>query len=67
MQEIVLVRQRGTAFYGTYTAKSPSSRTLRARIRQDFDTPDSYVFTFLDGVLEGQTLSCFWQFSDVQM
>jgi hypothetical protein len=59
VEEIVLVRQRGTAFYGTYTAKSPSSRTLRGRICQDFDTPDSYVFTFLDGALEGQTLSSF--------
>jgi hypothetical protein len=57
VEEIVLSRQRGTAFLGTYIAKSPGSPTLRERIRIDYKTPDSYVVTFAEGPRKDQELS----------
>jgi hypothetical protein len=57
VEEIILDRKRRSSFLGTYIAKSPGSPTLRARIRMRFDTPDSYVITFLGGPLKGKELS----------
>jgi hypothetical protein len=57
IEEIALQRKQGTSYFGTYTAKSPAQPTLQARIRLDFPTPDSYVFTILDGPHKGKELS----------
>lgn len=57
VEEIVLSREKGPAFFVTYTAKSPGSETLRVRIRLKYDTPDSFVYTFADGPNKGKELS----------
>lgn len=57
VEEIAIQRRQGTAFLGTYVAKSPGSAVERAGIRYDFPDPDSTVITYLDGPRKGEVLS----------
>lgn len=56
-EEILLSKQQGTAFQGTYTAKGVGMATRRARVHLDYPDADSFVATFLDGPHKGEQLS----------
>jgi hypothetical protein len=57
VEEILIDRKEGTAFLGTYAAKSPGSRAERSRTCTEVSNADSVVIKFLDGPRKGDVLS----------
>jgi hypothetical protein len=64
VEELLLSRQDGTAFFGTYIAKVPGEVTRREPICIDFPDQDHYVITFTRAPRKGEVLSSFTRVSD---
>lgn len=59
VEEIIVNKQQGSAFVGTYTTKLPGRPKSRSRIRMDFPDGEHYTIKFLDGPHKGELLNSF--------
>jgi hypothetical protein len=57
VEELLLSKQEGTAFLGTYSAKNAGEAPQQSRVRVDYSNADTCVLTFLDGSKKGMELS----------
>lgn len=57
VEELLLARQKGKTFFGTYVAKAPGLPTERWRMCLRFPDRDSYEYKFLSGPHKGKVLS----------